>query len=244
MKLNYANRISPAERDYTCKDNERIVLATNEKKEAGADERLNYSIYIEKNVEVVAKEVYAFIDFAKSHPELLFIVQLYGFEYAVIGREALIPLLARALDVENILLPESCWKKIEKEEIENHEGVISFAGVVKKPVTVDYTMFSNCIRYGVAKAVDEHHPCYFAVHGYPNRNDDYYTIARVNEQEYDEMVRVYAPMGSQSNPTAEMFRNKYVENHVQVYEGTMLPDVLWVLFSDAESICQYKIYYM
>ena len=68
----------------------------------------------------------------------------------------------------------------EEQEIENHEGVISFAGVVKKPVMVDYTMFSNSIRYGVAKAIDEQHPYYFAAHGYPCRNDDDYTIARLN----------------------------------------------------------------
>ena len=205
-----------------------MVTATNSKEEAGVDEQLNYNLYITKDVEVVAEEVYRFIDFAKCHPDLRFIVQLYGLEFAVIGREVLIPLFARAVDVENILLTDSIWKRIEKEEIENHEGVISFGGVVKKPVSVVYTMFSNSIRYGVAKAIDEQHPYHFSVHGTPCRNDDYYTIARVTEQEYDEMVQVYAPMGSQSNPTAEMFRNKYVEHHTQVYEGMDLPYVLWV----------------
>lgn len=229
--MDYANRLAPEDRDYICKSNERLVLATNDKEAAGADELSNYHLYISKDVEVVANGVYAFIDFAKNHPDLRFIVQLYGLEYAVIGHKVLIPLFARALDVENILLTESCWKTIEKQQIKNREGVISFAGVVKSPVTVAYTMFSNSIRYGVAKAIDERNPCYFAVHGYPNRNDDYYTIARVTEQEYDEMVRVYAPLGSQSNPTAETFRNKYVEKHTQVYEGWDLPDVLWVSLS-------------
>lgn len=228
MKLNYANRLAPEDRNYACKDNERLVTATDVKEEAGADEQSNYTIYIEQDVEVVAKEVYAFIEFAKSHPDLRFIVQFYGLDYAAIGREALIPLFAKACDVENILLRESVWKKIEEEEIENREGVISFAGEVKKPVTVDYTMFSNSIRYGVAKSIDGQPPYYFAVHGYPNRNDDYYTIASVTEQEYDEMMRIYEPLGSQSNPTAEIFRNKYVENHQQVYEGMNLPNVLWV----------------
>lgn len=228
MKINYANRIAPDARDYTCKENERLVTSTFEKEKAGADEQLNYAIYIEKDVEVLAKEVYAFIDFAKSHPDLRFLVQLDTFAYAIVGSETLIPLFARATDVENILLRDFFWKKIEEQEIENHEGVISFAGVVKKPVMVDYTMFSNSIRYGVAKAIDAQHPYYFAAHGFPSRNDDYYTIARVTEQEYEEMVHIYAPLGSQSNPTAEMFRSEYVENHVQVYEGWHLPDVLWV----------------
>lgn len=228
MSLNIENRVAPDDSDYVCKDNERLVTSTFEKENTGADEQLNYAIYFDKDVEVLAKEVYAFIDFAKSHPDLRFIVQLDSYAYALVGSETLIPLFARAMDVENILLRESFWRKIEEQKIENHEGVISFAGVVKKPVMVDYTMFSNSIRYGVAKAIDEQHPCYFAVHGYPNRNDDYYTIASVTEQEYDEMVRVYAPLGSQSNPTAEIFRNKYVENHTQVYEGWHLPDVLWV----------------
>ena len=228
MKINYANRLASDDRDYACKENERLVTATNIKEKSGADECLNYTIYIEKDVEVVAKEVYTFIEFAKSHPELRFIVRFDGLDYAIIGHEALIPLFARACDVENILLRKSSWEKIEEAEIENHEGIISFAGVIKRPVTVNYTMFSNSIRYGVAKSIDKHHPCYFSVHGYPNRNDDYYTIAKVSEQEYDEMIQVYAPMGSQSNPIAEMFRNKYVENHVPVYQGMDLPYVLWV----------------
>ena len=228
MIKDYANRIAPEDRDYVCKDNERLVTTTTLKEEAGVDEQLNYTLYITKDVAALAEEVYAFIDFAKSHPNLRFIVQLDTFAYALVGSETLIPLFARAMDVENILLREFFWKEMKELEIENHEGVISFAGVVRRPVMVDYTMFSNSIRYGVAKAIDEHDPCYFAVHGYPDRNDDDYTIARVTEQEYDEMVRVYAPLGSQSNPTAEMFRNKYVENHTPVYEGRKLPDVLWI----------------
>ena len=228
MIMNYANRIAPEDRRYVCKENERLVTATVEKEKSGADEQLNYAIYFDKDVEVLAKEVYAFIDFAKSHPDLRFLVQFDSFAYALVGSETLIPVFAKAMDVKNILLREFFWKKIEEQEIENHEGVISFSGVVKKPVMVNYTMFSNSIRYGVAKAIDEQHPYYFAAHGYPCRNDDDYTIARVTEQEYEEMVRVYAPLGSQSNPTAEMFRNKYVENHTPVYEGRNLPDVLWV----------------
>ena len=228
MIKDYANRIAPEDREYVCKDNERLVTTTSLKEEAGEDEQLNYTLYITKDVAALAEEVYAFIDFAKSHPNLRFIVQLDTFAYALVGSETLIPLFAKAMDVENILLREFFWKEMKELEIENHEGVISFAGVVRRPVMVDYTMFSNSIRYGVAKAIDEHDPCYFAVHGYPDRNDDDYTIARVTEQEYDEMVRVYAPLGSQSNPTAEMFRNKYVENHTPVYEGRKLPDVLWM----------------
>lgn len=228
MIKDYANRIAPEDRDYVCKDNERLVTTTSLKEEAGEDEQLNYTLYITKDVAALAEEVYAFIDFAKSHPNLRFIVQLDTFAYALVGSETLIPLFAKAMDVENILLREFFWKEMKELEIENHEGVISFAGVVRRPVMVDYTMFSNSIRYGVAKAIDENDPCYFAVHGYPDRNDDDYTIARVTEQEYDEMVRVYAPLGSQSNPTAEMFRNKYVENHTPVYEGRKLPDVLWI----------------
>lgn len=96
------------------------------------------------------------------------------------------------------------------------------------PMNCQTTTSTSPRMWRWAKAIDERNPCYFAVHGYPNRNDDYYTIARVTEQEYDEMVRVYAPLGSQSNPTAETFRNKYVEKHTQVYEGWDLPDVLWV----------------
>lgn len=38
-------------------DNERLVTATFEKEKSGADEQLNYTIYIVKDMEVLAKEV-------------------------------------------------------------------------------------------------------------------------------------------------------------------------------------------
>lgn len=228
MKTNYEHRIAPDDRNYECKANERLVKCTTDKAEAGVDAELNYTLYITKDYAMVDKEVDSLIGLAKQHPELRYIVRFYGSTFALIGREALIPLFAKVREVENILLTADCWKKMDEQQIVNQDGVVSFAGVVKVPVTVEYTIFSNSIRYGVARTIDPAAPYYFGVHGFPNRNDDYFTIALVTQEEYDEMVRIYQPWGSQSNPTAEMFRNKYVENHVTVYEGWDLPDVVWV----------------
>ena len=99
-------------------DNERMVTATFEKEKTGADEQLNYTIYIVKDMEVLAKEVYAFIDFARSHPDLRFIVQFDSFTYARVGSDTLIPLFARSRDVgnhtlvyEGTRLPDVLWVK-------------------------------------------------------------------------------------------------------------------------------------
>ena len=228
MNTDYCHRIAPIDHDYVCQTNERLVQATDDRASAGATPDGNYTLYIEKDYEVVASEVYAFIEHAKGHPELRFIVRFYGMDFARVDRLVLVALFARAREVENILLTEDCWRVMDQRQIVNHEGIVSWAGVVKVPVMVKYRIFSNSIRYGVARSVENAAHCYFAVHGCPSRNDDYFTIARVSEREYDEMVRVYEPLGSQSGPTAERFCDEYVKGRALVYEGWDLPDVLWV----------------
>ena len=58
-------------------------------------------------VETIAPYVDEFIEFAKSHPDMTFLVTPIGCGIAGFTPDELAPLFVRAVDVENILLPKS-----------------------------------------------------------------------------------------------------------------------------------------
>ena len=58
-------------------------------------------------VETIAPYVDEFIEFAKSHPDMTFLVTPIGCGIAGFTPGELAPLFVRAVDVENILLPKS-----------------------------------------------------------------------------------------------------------------------------------------
>ena len=58
-------------------------------------------------VETIAPYVDEFIEFAKSHPDMTFLVTPIGCGIAGFTPRELAPLFVRAVDVENILLPKS-----------------------------------------------------------------------------------------------------------------------------------------
>lgn len=60
-------------------------------------------------VEEIQPHVGEFIDFAMSHPELIFLVTRVGCGIAGFHDSEIAPLFARAKDIPNIHLPESFW---------------------------------------------------------------------------------------------------------------------------------------
>ena len=58
-------------------------------------------------VETIAPYVDEFIEFAKSHPDMTFLVTPIGCGIAGFTPGELAPLFVRAVDVENVLLPKS-----------------------------------------------------------------------------------------------------------------------------------------
>ena len=66
-------------------------------------------------VETIQPYVDEFIDFAKAHPELKFLVTPIGCGIAGFTVEEIAPLFAAAIDVENIILPRPFVNVIEKE---------------------------------------------------------------------------------------------------------------------------------
>ena len=75
------------------------------------------------------------------------------------------------------------------------------------------------MRFGYGYRNYERRRQYYAWHGYPNRNDDYFTTAEISEAEFQQIEEEYPSEISADRETAEIFRNKYVDGHPVLFEG-------------------------
>ena len=82
-----------------------------------------------------------------------------------------------------------------------------------------FRVISNQVRFGCGYRTVEGRRQYFAWHGYPNRNDDFFTTAEISEKEYEQIGREYPGEISADRETAKEFRNKYVDGHPVLLEG-------------------------
>ena len=82
-----------------------------------------------------------------------------------------------------------------------------------------FRVISNQVRFGCGYRTIDGKRQYFAWHGYPNRNDDYFTTSEISEKEYYEICREYPDAIIADRETAEAFRNKYVDDHPVLLEG-------------------------
>lgn len=82
-----------------------------------------------------------------------------------------------------------------------------------------FRVISNQVRFGYGYRTLEGRRQYFAWHGYPNRNDDYFTTSEISEAEFDEIRGEYPDEICADRETAEIFRNKYVDGHPVILEG-------------------------
>ena len=82
-----------------------------------------------------------------------------------------------------------------------------------------FRVISNQVRFGCGYRTVNGKRQYFAWHGVPNRNDDYFTTSEINKSEYDEICAAYPEEIVADRDTAERFRNKYVDGHPVLLEG-------------------------
>ena len=86
-------------------------------------------------------------------------------------------------------------------------------------------VISDQVRFGCGFRIFNGKKQYFAWHGYPNRNDDYFTTSQISEIEYEKINIEYPKQVSADRETADVFRKKYVDDHLVILEGwNRLPD--------------------
>lgn len=74
-------------------------------------------------------------------------------------------------------------------------------------------------RFGCGYRIQNGQKQYFAFHGYPNRDSDYFTTSEISETEFDEISRKYPAQISADRDEAELFRNRYVNGHRVLLKG-------------------------
>ena len=82
-----------------------------------------------------------------------------------------------------------------------------------------FKVISNQVRFGYGYRTLNGEKQFFAWHGVPNRNDDYFTTSIISKKEFDEITEKYPEEIIADRKTAEIFRNKYVDNHEVILEG-------------------------
>ena len=91
--------------------------------------------------------------------------------------------------------------------------------LMNKNKDYSFRVISNQVRFGCGYRTIDGKRQYFAWHGYPDRNDDYFTTCEITQSEYDEINKVYPKEISADRITAESFRERYVDNHPVILEG-------------------------
>ena len=75
------------------------------------------------------------------------------------------------------------------------------------------------MRFGCGHRTADGKRQYFARHGVPNRNDDYFTTSEITESEYLSICEEYPEEIVADRETAERFRSRYVDGHPVIFEG-------------------------
>jgi len=143
-------------------------------------------------------------------------------ECGATSEETAVPLTDRGIDNPNVMNPFLHSKKVnrtndarfyigkphEKSNSDMPEDTGRFLRVI-----------SNQVRFGCGYRDVNGKRKYFAWHGYPNRNDDYITTSEISQTEFDMISKEYPQELDADRETAELFRNKYVEDHPIIMEG-------------------------
>ena len=80
-------------------------------------------------------------------------------------------------------------------------------------------VISNQVRFGYGYQLIDGSMVYYAWHGYPNRNDDYFTTSQISKHEFRQIEQEYPYELVADRKTAEIFRQKYIEGHKVLKEG-------------------------
>ena len=82
-----------------------------------------------------------------------------------------------------------------------------------------FRVISDQVRFGCGYRTVDGKKQFFAWHGYPSRNDDFFTTAEISWAEFEQIAREYPKELSADRDSAQVFRDKYVEGHRVLLEG-------------------------
>ena len=82
-----------------------------------------------------------------------------------------------------------------------------------------FRVISNQVRFGCGYRSVNGRKQFFAWHGSPSRNDDYFITTEISQGEYNEIGEEYPAEICADRNTAERFRNKYIDGHPVILEG-------------------------
>ena len=82
-----------------------------------------------------------------------------------------------------------------------------------------FHLISNQVRFGCGYRTVDGRRQYFAFHGQPDRNDDYFTNVEISEHEYREIMRRFPRQIIAGRDIGDPFRAKYIEGHTVLLEG-------------------------
>ena len=78
-----------------------------------------------------------------------------------------------------------------------------------------FRVISNQVRFGCGYRTVDGKRQYFAWHGHPDRN----SATEISESEFDEINKKYPIEIVANREKAEVFRNRYVDDHPVILEG-------------------------
>ena len=82
-----------------------------------------------------------------------------------------------------------------------------------------FILISNQLRFGYGYRTVDGNKEYFAFHGSPSRNDDYFVNVEITSDEFEKIAREYPRQINVNRDEAEIFRKKYDEGHRVILEG-------------------------
>ena len=82
-----------------------------------------------------------------------------------------------------------------------------------------FRVISNQVRFGCGYRTLDGKRQYFAWHGVPDRNDDYFTTTEITKEEYERIGEEYPFEIVADRATADVFRSRYIEDHPVLLEG-------------------------
>ena len=80
-------------------------------------------------------------------------------------------------------------------------------------------IISDLVRFGCGYRTEEGRVQYFAFHGSPNHDSDYFITTEISMEEYRRIMLEYPKRISADRDTAEVFKKKYVDGHPVIMEG-------------------------